>query len=412
MVAVVMVASALPVIERDAQGVCGYTCRAAHALTINLHYASRHSYDFLFYLNEGNPLSFRGRHPAWSKVVALAHALFVRNSELALYIDQDAFINNPSISLTTWLRRATAYQQLTSLMPLARHHNETVLSILDNAPYAWDTDNVTGQRRFACTGIMAVRRLAATHCFLSHWWFNSARLAACPIARGPRWSCPDFEVDHDWEQGPLNGVYLMNRTIKRRIAVLSEPSMYRREAVEPRKAHALVAETSAAAPVSQSSGQQYFLHLTGNRVPSMSGRAVIFRARRAGGISRSHGTMEHYDGGRGAYLLLRDALLRGVELQARPHDQAAGQADGPRAVNSQLDDLVRESAACLLANGTGQRTHCKAAGLGGTFEWFALNRPSAVAEVWRRAELALTPARWTLDDRRFCRGLQGLPMLQ
>ena len=375
-VALVMVGSNLPAngAEPDGPDACAYACALnmyAHALTINMRYARRHHYDFLFYLNEGPRLSFHGRHAAWSKLVALEHALFVRDTPLALYIDADAFVHNPHVELSAWLSESIAYRQLPTLEPLVRPGDEA-LAFLDNRPYDWDMGPTLGQRRYACTGIMMLKRRFSTHCFLSHWWFASTRLQACPLRQEGRLPCPSFDRDHDWEQGPLNGAYLLNRSIKERIAVLDVPSMYRQPEL---------------------GGQaQLFLHLTGFHLPSMSGRL----------------RGPDYDGGKGAHRILRNALRSTTT---------------PPMSAERMQSSLRDSIACLLANRTGSwRKVCAAAFDEGEglshFEWYALNESRSLADVWRQVgQRKMFSSRRSESeramladdqDRRFCKTLRAM----
>lgn len=275
---------------------------------------------------------------------------------------------------------------------------------------------------------MVLHRLPATHCLLSHWWFESPSLHACPIERGPRWPCPKFEREHDWEQGPLNGVYLLNRTLKRRIAVLVEPSMYRQSTgavlVEPstygqstgdetRQSGVLESEESQEQGKRRVPHEQYFLHLTGSHLPSMSGRAVTFVADRATGhVRRESGTVEGYDGGKAASQLLRRALLRAVSATGARHisrSMSSGSRKLLLPASNILNDLVRHSTSCLMLNGSG--SSCEAAGLSmGRVAWYALNQTDAVRNVWRQSAQSLPPrSEWTASDQQFCHALRGLP---
>ena len=95
---------------RSAEGQKDYWVRAS---ALNAAYAARHKYGFIHMQVEGNMChhtTMGRRRPAWCKVPAVARVLLLgidgRPCESIMYLDSDAVVTNPSLSIDDYLARA------------------------------------------------------------------------------------------------------------------------------------------------------------------------------------------------------------------------------------------------------------------------------------------------------------------
>ena len=119
------------------------------SLAVMMAYAHRWRYDFLYYVNEGRVLSFRGRHPAWSKVVAIVHALFVRSSDpdtFVFYLDPDAIVYDVGQPVERFFPLSVEKHQ--SKLPKPRTTVAEYAAVMwDNSPYQYMPTFASGHRQ-------------------------------------------------------------------------------------------------------------------------------------------------------------------------------------------------------------------------------------------------------------------------
>ena len=252
-----------------------------YCIAINLRFARRHAYAFLFYRigapapeTEDAADGFRGRHPSWARIPALWDAL--RSFDVVAYLDSDAIFNPPHrTSLEALWAHAVAKQQSNEAGPRATAERARVLCYW-NQPYA----TRRGRARAAHTGFLVVRRGALARALLLAWWW-AARQAPC---------CERYAQGRDWEQGVFNDALLPNATWKRHIAITRLPSMIMDEPLAPR------AGERAAAPFAGVEGgrqRQFLLHYVGHRMPTRAHALPHLRSRLRSLLLEERGAAAH-----------------------------------------------------------------------------------------------------------------------
>jgi len=207
-------------------------------VALNLRYAARWGYHFLWFQAEGMQLRFRRRHAAWSRVLAVTHAMNLGYARVA-YLDTDAIFNDHSLSLGSFLAQSLRDTPQTAALPsLAAPHVASVITFW-NDPY----HRRKSRPRPSHTGVMFFQSGTAALAILSRWWFST---------RFPR-----YDALRDWDQGTWNEAIVSDATLKEHIAVLEETCMRWQE--HP--------------------ARQFVLHFAGKRVPK-KGKAVPWLTRR------------------------------------------------------------------------------------------------------------------------------------
>ena len=298
-----------------------------HCVALNMRYAWRWRLDYLLYAPAdatGETLAYRRRHVAWTRVPAIAHALFTLRYRSAIYLDSDAIFNRFDASVPSFLAAALADRQSDARKPLAnpaRAHAAT----LWNHPYP----TREGKARPSHTGIMFFNGTEWAGHILARWWYGTC----C----GGRYDRPG-QPGRDWDQGPWNEDVLATTALKRRVAILTEDCMN----------------------FLTKSGEktQMWIHFAGKRVPKKE-KALPMLTERLKALLKAEASVG----------------TQGGEPPPLPPGDA-----GVRVA-------VERAAACLLANeSAGAKQACARAGLGGggggaRFRFFRIDTAAVATEL-------------------------------
>ena len=178
---------------------------------INEEYAAAHDYGFAYIRYNGTCIydaperKSRVRMPTWCKVPAVAHVLLRgiehthRRCDNVLFLDSDAHVSNPSLSIDAYLERA-------------RDHGDDALQdanweLLFSSNYWWDPDSL-------CAGVWFVRATNEACGILRFWWESSA---------------PAYDTKNMHEQGVMRSMIHFNRPWGQRVRLMPTARFFRRE---------------------------------------------------------------------------------------------------------------------------------------------------------------------------------------
>ena len=129
-------------------------CTVAVPLFCTLGIASRHALP--------SSQVFGARHPAWCKLLALAHTLEVGSFQTVLYLDSDAYWVNINRTLEWLVRRY--------VKPSDWHNASIHFGCNGHWTKHWDFRSPNAQLGAANTGAMLLRRSPTTLAVLRAWW--------------------------------------------------------------------------------------------------------------------------------------------------------------------------------------------------------------------------------------------------